>query len=201
MSYQFPWQYLDKLTSHPLYEQAVDFYPILRDEIVKSGDLFGFYDVDRLAACFAVLSPMSSLRRNVELYFQAVNAVVPRTFVANATKAWRLLWDGATVGDSVKGPKVKAFYQSIIGDTSIEAVCVDRHVARWDGNRPNALTPKRIRECQIEIGALAEQLGILPSAAQSVIWHCDSDVRPDSVRPIPDLFAEVSEEWEKAVKR
>jgi hypothetical protein len=197
LTYSFPWQYLDKLQSHPLYEQAVNFYPVLQEEIVKAGACFGHRDIARLVGAFAVLSPMSSLRRNVELYFQAVNCVVPRTFVANATKAHRLLWEGVQVADAAKGPKVKAFYRSILGDASIDAVCVDRHVARWNGNRPTALTPKRIRECQLEIGDLAAQLGILPSAAQSVVWHCDSDVIPDSIRPVTDLFREVSEQWER----
>lgn len=108
-------------------------------------------DIDRAAAVIAVLSPRQSWSRNVDLARQAyslTSGVHPSSVVWTAEKrterrAWiltelptlgrqreqvaRLLVDGADPDDMVSGPKVRAFWRTIVDPFDPRTVVVDRH--------------------------------------------------------------------------
>jgi hypothetical protein len=102
------------------------------------------YAVEQAAAVLAVLSPRLSWPKNVELarlaYDRWANLqdhtltednLATLTFSwpglkANAAKAFRIL-AGETPDDVVSGPKVRAFWHTIVNPSDPRAVVVDRH--------------------------------------------------------------------------
>jgi hypothetical protein len=106
--------------------------------------------VTRAAAVIAVLSPRLNWNKNVELARQVyTDAFTMRTIYAerpddyrgerqrltnmfpglkgNGDKAYRILIDGEDPEDVVSGPKVTAFWRTIVDPSDPRAVVVDRH--------------------------------------------------------------------------
>jgi hypothetical protein len=95
-------------------------------------------EVEKAAAVIAVLSPRLSWPKNVELARLAYEwrATEPGSTVppldywpglkGNAAKAFRIL-SGENPDDVVSGPKVRAFWHTIVDPTDPRAVVVDRH--------------------------------------------------------------------------
>jgi hypothetical protein len=106
--------------------------------------------VKRAAAVIAVLSPRLNWNKNVELAEQVyTDAFMMRTIYAerpddyrgerqkltntfpglkgNGDKAYRILIDGEDPEDVVSGPKVTAFWRTIVDPSDPRAVVVDRH--------------------------------------------------------------------------
>lgn len=98
-------------------------------------------EITKMAGVLAVLSPRLSWPKNVELARLALELhtaaeghadritealVTWPGLKGNAAKAFRIL-DGETPDDVVKGPKVRAFWHTIVDPSDPRAVVVDRH--------------------------------------------------------------------------
>lgn len=83
-------------------------------------------DPARAAAVIAVLSPRLSWKKNVEAAADAYAGRTPRVLKANAAKAARIL-AGEDPEDVVTGPKVRAFWRTIVDPTDPRTVVIDRH--------------------------------------------------------------------------
>jgi hypothetical protein len=141
----------DRAYGHGWYARA-------RDLAVKlAGDHGG--TVERAAGVIAALSPRLSWKKNVEyaeLAYMVYKAIAERgimtmredadvseayfagmipTLNANARKAFRIL-NGEHSEDVLGGPKVRAFYFTIVNPTDPRAVVVDRHAASIAVNQP-----------------------------------------------------------------
>lgn len=131
-----------------LAEELADPYDDITDAEFDS-------EVRRAAAVIAVLSPMTSWKKNVkdatwlcEAYRSAIenprpgwdvrlNGSVIDNFPGikkNGIKALRILM-GEDPEDVVKGPKVRQFWQAIVDPTDPRAVVVDRHAFDVSVNR------------------------------------------------------------------
>lgn len=99
------------------------------------GPLLDEDEVRRAAGVVAALSPRLAWRKNVEyaelayahrhLPIGEFAALIP-TLKANATKAYRIL-NGEDPDVVLGGPKVRAFYFTIVNPTDTRTVVVDRH--------------------------------------------------------------------------
>jgi hypothetical protein len=136
----------DRAIGHGWYTRARDLAETLAFE---NDDSEGWEDrVAKAAGVIAALSPRLAWRKNVEyaklaymVHAQCVAhplmgvpgdiaesyfvGMIP-TLNANARKAWRIL-NGESPEDVLGGPKVRAFYFTIVNPTDPRAVVVDRH--------------------------------------------------------------------------
>lgn len=140
-------------------------------------------DTYKVAAVMSLLSPRNKWERNVidcqNLCFEWTNGgeadnVSVCTFTTNKTKAWSVL-NGASIGDTVKGNKVVAFY-ALLSKPSIHPVVVDGHAyAIWSGQRlPVTKTPRLNDTLYAAIAQdyrlVADELGIKPHVLQATTW-------------------------------
>lgn len=144
----------DRAIGHGWYARARDLAESLANEhLIRSqgdhGDEIEFEnEIARAAGVIAALSPRLAWRKNVEyaelaymVYRQAMDhPLMPRTgevpeaffagsiptLNANARKAFRIL-SGQDPEDVLGGPKVRAFYFTIVNPSDPRAVVVDRH--------------------------------------------------------------------------
>lgn len=104
--------------------------------------------VERAAGVIAALSPKVSWPRNVRLaeamyrlYVDrdangaAKALALPGVLGVNAFKAVRILWDGEDPREVLGGPKVRAFWWTIVNPDDPRAVVVDRHAVDVATNR------------------------------------------------------------------
>lgn len=158
-------------------------------------------NVERAAGVIAALSPRLAWRKNVEYaelayYCHATNPFTdPESDVArawfagsiptlntNALKAYRILL-GEAPEDVLRGPKVTAFYWTIVNPTDPRAVVVDRHAVDIaygqvmdDDTRNKALSGKRYGQVaslyQRAAEIISKELGELwtPAQVQATTW-------------------------------
>lgn len=143
-------------------------------------------NVERGAAVIATLSPLVSWKRNVELARQAY--ALPRhdqglflrgmpTLLSNANKVWHILTSDQALDRLVHGPKVRAFWSSILDPTTADVV-VDRHafdvsVGQVTSDELRGLFLGRkggmrtVATCYLRA---ADRLGVPASQVQAVTW-------------------------------
>jgi len=83
-------------------------------------------DPARAAAVIAVLSPQVHWDRNVKMAADAYAGREIKGLGVNAAKARRIV-AGADPDDVVSGPKVRAFWHSIVNPSDPRCIVVDRH--------------------------------------------------------------------------
>jgi hypothetical protein len=155
-------------------------------------------EIEKAAAVLAVLSPRLSWPKNVELARLAYDVIYGETDIAddlsnwpglkiNARKAMRIL-TGENPDDVVSGPKVRAFWHTIVDPSDPRAVVVDRHAfdvavntvltdaerGKWLGLKGTYdLVSKAYRDAARELNKLttpADGLEVTPAGVQAVTW-------------------------------
>lgn len=139
----------DRAIGHGWYARARDLAEKLATEYTAGNGYYSEEEIRAAAGVIAALSPRLAWRKNVEYaelaymtFFQmdkeaplrnlsedvrqSVFAGVIPTLNANARKAYRIL-NGENPEDVLGGPKVRAFYFTIVNPTDPRAVVVDRH--------------------------------------------------------------------------
>jgi hypothetical protein len=198
----------DRATGHGWYGRA----RLLAEELAASEAgrrpalPFDFEsEVRRAAGVIAALSPRLAWRKNVEyanLAYMTYNqmrreaplsgltdevrasifaGIIP-TLNANARKAFRIL-EGESPEDVLRGPKVTAFYWTIVDPTDPRAVVVDRHAVdiaygrtMSDDERNKALSGKRYGEVATlyrrAAAIISRELGEFwsPAQVQATTW-------------------------------
>lgn len=92
---------------------------------------------------------------------------VPGVFRTSLAKARRIA-DGARPSAVLGGPKVRAFYRALMGDTS--AAVVDVWTARAAGVDPVGLSPKLYDQVARALRMGADEVGTTTSSLQAVAW-------------------------------
>lgn len=125
------------------------------------------------AAAIAILETRES-SRDTETVERAARTIVGPGFDSNKRKATRIL-TGEDPLAVLSGPKVRAFYRNLTGDT--QAVTIDRHatVIAWGENAPLSLTAKRYVEASAAYVEAGSRLGLAPSAIQALTWCAHRD--------------------------
>lgn len=137
----------------------------------------------KAAAVIAVLSPLTSWTRNVDLAVDAYAGRPLGCLSSNASKAQRIL-SGEDPDQVVKGSKVRAFWRAITDPSDGSAIVIDRHAVEVafgkvmsDDQREKILSPKGGYDsvCQryaVAAGLLSDTLGrqITPVDVQAVTW-------------------------------
>jgi hypothetical protein len=138
----------DRAIGHGWYARARDLAEKLATQYTAGNGYYSEAEIQAAAGVIAALSPRLAWRKNVEYAELAymVHADVVKhplmgntgdiaeayftgmipTLNANARKAWRIL-NGESPEDVLGGPKVRAFYFTIVNPTDPRAVVVDRH--------------------------------------------------------------------------
>lgn len=84
-------------------------------------------------------------------------------------------------GRPIKGPKVKRFYENLIGNLS--DVTIDVWMCRAFGIEHDKLTPRLYKRLENKIRKQAEQAGLYPAEYQAVLWYAVrrlSGIKPKS---------------------
>ncbi len=151
------------------------------------------FSKEQCAGVIAALSPRCQWSANVrgaQRMVAAATAREPEPVVAglrsNRSKAWRILAENADPADVLSGPKVRAFYANICGDT--DRVTVDVWAAHAAEGRADKNAPKGGRYVRLERAyqLAADLLGVTPRECQAAVW---TYFRRTHARAIFDLEA------------
>jgi hypothetical protein len=147
---------------------GVQWYRAARAMARKLGRMHGC-SAATAAGVIAALSPRLTWSYNV-IAAEAVLAKaerVPGVFRANLAKA-RAIAAGARPLTVLSGPKVRAFYRALCGDSS--AAVVDVWTARAAGVDPQGLSPQLYAQVARALKLGADEVGTTTSAFQAVAW-------------------------------
>jgi hypothetical protein len=120
------------------------------------------------AGVLAALSPHQGWKGNVTMARRAL-AGDPAGLPAQVAKV-RAIMGGADPLDVLRGPKERAFYRAIMGDTS--ALVIDRWAARAAGvpSPDGSFTRGEWRELHAAYEAASGAAGVLPRDFQATLW-------------------------------
>ena len=178
------------LTLASLTEQADgnSWYPVANSVAISLADRYEISEAQAIGV-IAALSPRNRWERNThdaDALISASNTGGPEqarltkvcTFTSNKEKAIRILelslsCTFAGVLAILSGPKLKEFASCIAG---LPEVCIDGHAyCIWAGERTGlkdvpAIGVKLRREIKADYQAVADELGMQPSAVQAITW-------------------------------
>jgi len=124
------------------------------------------YSMAVTAGVIAALSPRRRWAENLKLADDCLGGRRPRTLGSCARTACEIR-NGLRLPVDQRGPKTRAFYSSIMGDT--ESVVVDVWMLRALGSKTK-LTPARYKELSDIIRRVAAEVGERPTHFQAIVW-------------------------------
>lgn len=127
------------------------------------------------AGIIAALSPRSQWAHNLANAERCLRGERIRAMRHPASCAQRIL-EGEPPELVLRGPKVRAFWRAICGDTA--SVTVDMWAAKAAGVDPEGLTPSRIRAIQRAYELAAASRGETPRDLQAIVWLQVRGVKP-----------------------
>ena len=163
-------------------------YPIAHCAALSLADAYEVTECQAIGI-IAALSPRNRWERNVADAEALIAAYVAGgsaqaletkvcTFGANKLKAISILEVIDPTSDEVRailsGPKLQEFYTCILGQHS--EVCIDGHAyCIWAGGRTSladvpSIGVKLRRQIKADYVAVADELGLTPSALQAITW-------------------------------
>lgn len=145
--------------------------------------------VEAAAGIVAALSPMMPWDRNVSTARTVVETGDGPAFKSNVRKALAIR-SGAAPVKVLGGPKVRAFFTSILNPADRTAVCVDRHAydaatGNKGASKSCTVAGRRYKAVADAYRAVADHYGLLPSQAQAIVWVAwRRGVRPTTLIPV-----------------
>jgi hypothetical protein len=149
-------------------------------------ELAGRYEAElgRVVAAFAATSPNSDYLGNVRsvvTMLEALRRGLPcqaatvSTYRACRDRAWTYLTGEVDFMATVRGPKIRAFYQNIMNPFDPEPVTIDGHmVAAHRGStgtmKDNIPSRGEYHRVALDVRLLADRLGRIPNAVQATLW-------------------------------
>jgi len=154
-------------------------YHVMMQEM---SSVFG-YPIESVTAAFVSLSPNTDYLKNLRSVVTLlqghrrglpVEGLTVSTYGHCKLRAWQYI-NGLDFLSVTKGPKITAFYKSIINPEDPIPVVVDGHmVSAWCYRRMNM---KTVASNMFDYGAVAEDIralagyrGLIPCQAQGVLW-------------------------------
>lgn len=125
------------------------------------------WTVQRAAGIIAALSPRTTWAENVR-YARACARGERVPTLTHCRRKAEAIRDGAPVWQTLKGPKVRAFYRAIIGDK--RAVVVDSWMLRAIGHHRDKATDRQYERAARAIAWAATWACVSPRDFQAVIW-------------------------------
>ena len=179
-----------------------DAFPCYHRMMQELSSVFG-YSLEICAAVFASLSPnndyLKTLRSTVTLldgYKRDIDIdrLTVSTYNACKMRAWSFI-NGVDFLATTKGPKIRAFYTSIVNPLDSEAVVIDGHmVSAWVYKRKTMLDVAwqrfSYKLASDDLKTVAREVGMLPSSMQSTIWFVWKRINRVLYRPTLDLFGD-----------
>ena len=174
----------------------------------KIADHYGS-SLERTAAAFAALSPNNDYFGNLRSLISvldgyrkgiAPNRITVSTYGHCRDRALQYLSGAVDFMQSVRGPKIRAFYQNIINPNDPGWVTIDGHmVAAWNG-LPATMKESLVGRKQYEIVAagcmaLARERGILPNQYQATVWFVRKRVLRIKFDEQMDILAGPADQW------
>lgn len=164
---------------------------------------------DRTLAAFVALSPNSDYFGNLRSLASVLQAHQKRHPQEQATvstynhcraRAWGYLTGETRFLDTVKGPKIRAFYHNILDPDCPKHVTIDGHMVC--AYRGVELTMKEVlirggeyKRIADRTKRLARDLGLLPNQLQAIIWFARKRTRQIKYEPQLDMFRDTGDVW------
>lgn len=134
-------------------------------------------NVQRAAGILAALSPQCPWSRNLDLANRVYAEGFASGTLGNSCRAADAIFNGADPLDVLRGPKVRAFFATILDPTDPHAVVIDRHafaiaIGRTADDKDLKVLARKggyERFAQAYRDA-ASVLGVAPSTVQAVTW-------------------------------
>jgi hypothetical protein len=180
--------WLDAATAQDLAD-GLAWYDRARREAERMSRTYGL-PTRHCAGVIAALSPRCQWASNVRSAERMIAAAIAGELepVANGTmsnrdKAWRIA-NGADPDEVLSGPKVRAFYANIMGDT--EAITIDVWAARAAEGRDYKNAPKQRRYDLLaeSFRRVGRKRGMHPRDVQAAVWTV---YRRTNARAVYDL--------------
>lgn len=170
-----------------LLRQLADCYGVAFDRTVA-----GFVAMSPNNDYFGNLKSLVTVLHNFTTGIPAEQTVIS-TYRHCMERAWSYIDGSVDFMTTVKGPKIRAFYQNILDPSDPEPVTIDGHmVAAWMG-QPLTMKDAIIRPNQYEILAepvrrLASNYGMVANQIQAIIWFTRKRVLRVRYDPQMDLL-------------
>ncbi len=172
---------LDKAGEAEINEGRVA-YTNYRAVLTGIGEFYG-YPLPLVIAVFAALSPNCDYYNNLRSAATVINAhklAIPRDRVKVASynhcrdRAFTYL-DGVGFLDTVKGKKIRSFYQNILNPLDPYPVTIDGHALNiWRGERrglkDSLIKPKMYDEIADDYREVSQRIGLIPNQTQAITW-------------------------------
>lgn len=197
---------LDRADAADIGEGRVAYYRY--NEVMRGISELYATPLDRVTACFAALSPnndyVKNLRSAVTLikgYREGASfeSLPVSTYRHCAVRAWGYL-DGVDFLGTVKGKKIRAFYQNILNPLDPYPVTIDGHaVNAWANERRNLKDVATARfdyeEVAGDFRTVARRLGLQAHQTQAIAWFAWKRINRILYQGQLELWGDASDLW------
>lgn len=168
----------------------------------KLGNKYAF-SIERTTAAFVAMSPNNDYLGNLRAVVSVMNGINEGTPCAKIKaacynhcrdRAYGYLKHNVDFLSTAQGPKIRAFYETIVNPEHRRAVTVDGHmVCAWLGRdlpmKFALLRGQRAYETIADgVREVARERGLLPNQAQAIIWFARKRTAKSKYDPQLDLF-------------
>lgn len=184
-------------------------YNELLSEIAEHYD----FGLRQTVAAFAALSPnndyfgnlrslvsvLHGIRRGVDCHDITVS-----TYKACRNRAYGYATDAVSFEDTVRGPKIRAFYFNILDPADKRHVTIDGHMAAAfrnnDGTmKENIVRPSEYRAIAETVKRLASREKLIPNQVQAIIWFTRKRLLNVKYDGQFELFGDPTDRWKTKI--
>lgn len=180
------------------------------------GQIAGHYDfeMEQTVAAFAALSPNNdyygNLRSLVSLLAgirqnKPCDEITVSTYKACRNRAHGYATGTVSFPETVKGPKIRAFYFNILDPDDKRHVTIDGHMAaayRAHGGtmKENIVKPREYTQIARAVKRLASREGLIPNQMQAILWFTRKRLLNVLYDGQYDLFADPNDRWKTLMR-
>ena len=176
----------------------------------------GHYDFEfePTVAAFAALSPNNDYRGNLRSLVsvlagvrrgRSADEITVSTYKACRNRAYGYAVKEVSFRDTVRGPKIRAFYFNILDPQDRRHVTLDGHmVAAYRNNygtmKENLIKPKDYDRVARTVKRLASREKLIPNQLQATIWFTRKRLLNVIYDAQGDLFRAVDDQWQTMMR-
>lgn len=187
-------------------------YPRYNELLAEIADRYKF-GLKETVAAFAALSPnndyLGNLRSLVSLLDgintgRSLDAITVSTYKACRNRAYGYATRQVSFEDTVRGPKIRAFYFNILDPADRRHVTIDGHmVAAYRANagtmKQNIVRPSEYVRVAATVRRLASREGLIPNQVQATIWFARKRILNVKYDGQFDLFDAPDNRWKTKI--
>lgn len=172
------------------------------------------FEFEPTVAAFAALSPnndyLGNLRSLVSVLSgirrgRSAEEITVSTYKACRNRAYRYATSEVSFRDTVRGPKIRAFYFNILDPQDRRHVTVDGHIVAAYRAHPgtmkeNLIRPKDYDRVARTIKRLASREKLIPNQVQATIWFTRKRLLNVIYDAQGDLFRSPDDQWKTMMR-